>query len=83
MTVCGRSLAGVAGSNPAGIMDVCVCVVSKDKKAKCRMIKTKKQVWMKYKQSKREYKKVPVGPRFSASVQTSLGVHPGSYTTGI
>ena len=33
--VCGRSLGGVAGSNPAGDMDVCVvCFVRKDKKAK-------------------------------------------------
>jgi len=23
--VCGRSLAGIAGSNPAGVMDVCLC----------------------------------------------------------
>ena len=30
--VCGPSLAGAAGSNPAGGMDV--CVVSKDRKAK-------------------------------------------------
>ena len=43
---CGPSLAGIAGSNPAGGMDV--CVVSKDRKTKCRTIKTKKQVRMKY-----------------------------------
>ena len=39
--VCDRSLAGVAGSNPAGMMDVY-------KKAKCRTTKTKNQVRMKY-----------------------------------
>jgi hypothetical protein len=38
------SLAGIAGSNPPGGMDV--CVVSKDKKAKCRTIKTKTQIRM-------------------------------------
>ena len=43
----GRSLAGVAGSNPAGGMDV--CVVSEDKKAKRRTIKTQKQIPIKYK----------------------------------
>jgi hypothetical protein len=33
---CGRSLAGVAGSNATGGMDVCVvCVVQYGKKAKC------------------------------------------------
>ena len=30
--VCGRSLAGVAGSNPAGGMDVCVMCIVKDKR---------------------------------------------------
>jgi hypothetical protein len=35
--------------------------VSKDRKAKCRIIKTKKLVRMKYIQSTREYKKVPPG----------------------
>jgi hypothetical protein len=35
-----------------------LCVVSKDKKAKCTTIKTKKQVQMTYKQSTR-YKKNP------------------------
>ena len=48
--VCGRSLAGIAGLNPGRGVDVCVmCVVSKDKKAKCRTIKTQKQVRIKYK----------------------------------
>ena len=28
----GRSLAGIAGSNPAGDLDVCVVLYSKDKK---------------------------------------------------
>ena len=44
--VCCRLLTGVLGSNSAGDMDV--CVVGKDKKAKCRTIKTKTQVRMKY-----------------------------------
>ena len=39
-SVFGLSRAGVAGSNPAGGMDE--CVVSKDKKAKCRTIKINK-----------------------------------------
>ena len=35
MRVCGRSLAGIAGSNPAGGMDVCVvCVLQSKKKGK-------------------------------------------------
>jgi hypothetical protein len=51
--VCGRSLAGVAGSNPAGGMDV--CVISKNRK-KFRGVKTLKQVRLKHK-STREYKK--------------------------
>ena len=33
--VCSRSPAGIAGSNPAGVMDVCVvCVVQQGQKAK-------------------------------------------------
>ena len=47
-SVCALSLAGVAGSIPAGGMDVCV-VCCNDKKAKCSTIKTKAQVRMKYK----------------------------------
>ena len=46
--VCGRSLAEVPGSNLAGGMDI--CVASTDKKAKCRKIKTKKEVRMKYRE---------------------------------
>ena len=34
-----------------------LCVVREDKQAKCRTIKTKKQVRMKYKQNTGEYKK--------------------------
>jgi hypothetical protein len=30
--VCGRSLAGIAGSNPAGNVDVCVVCVVKDER---------------------------------------------------
>ena len=40
--VCGRSLAGVAGSNPVGGMDVCVvCVVRKRTKRKTGTIRIK------------------------------------------
>ena len=46
--VCGRSLAGIAGSNQAGGMDVCVLCCKYIQMAKCRTIKTKKQIWMKY-----------------------------------
>ena len=59
-----------------------VCVVSKDKKAKSRTIKTKKQVRLKYEQSTREHKKIPVEARFSAHVLTSPGVHSDSYKLG-
>ena len=49
--VCSWLLAGVAGLNPAGGMDVCVVVSKggkkKQKEAKCRIIKTKNQVRMK------------------------------------
>ena len=58
--VCGLSLAGVAGSKFVGGMDV--CVVSKDKKAKCRTNKTQKQARMKYRvQENTHKKKIPVG----------------------
>jgi hypothetical protein len=41
--VCGQSLAGVAGFNPAGGMDVCVvCVAQYRQKAKARTIRTKR-----------------------------------------
>jgi hypothetical protein len=41
--VCGRSVAGVAGSNQAGGMDVCVvCCTVRTKIAKARTIRTKK-----------------------------------------
>ena len=46
-TVCSRSLAVVAGSYPAGVINVCIQV--KDKKSKCRTIKTNKLLRMKYK----------------------------------
>jgi hypothetical protein len=48
-------------------------VVSKDKKEKCRSRKTKKQVRIKYRQSTREYKNIPVGVRFFAPVHTGPG----------
>ena len=55
-------LTGIAGSNPAEGMDVCVVFVSKDKKEKkARTIKTKKQAWIKYKERSTELKKSPAG----------------------
>jgi hypothetical protein len=42
--------------------------------------KTKKQRRIKYKQSIREYKKIPVEARFSTSTKTGPGAHPDSYT---
>ena len=39
--VCGRSLAAVAGSNPAGRMDVCVVCCTVRTKGKARTIRTK------------------------------------------
>jgi hypothetical protein len=52
--VCGRSIAGVAGSNPPwGHGCLCCVLHSKDKKAKCKTITTKKEVRMKYEQSRR------------------------------
>ena len=53
--VCGRTHPGIAGSNPAWGMDVCVVyVVEERQKAKFRKIQTKKQVRIKYKERKRE-----------------------------
>ena len=46
--VCGRSLAGIAGLNPAGGMDICVCVVSKDKYRMQESEDKDTQVWMKH-----------------------------------
>ena len=54
---CGLSLAGIAGSNPAGGMDVCVLCCKQRKKEKCRTIKTKETSRMKFEQSTGEYKK--------------------------
>ena len=60
--VCGRSLAGVAGLNPGGSMDVwVVSVLQKRQKAKCMTIKTQKLVGMKYRERTRESKKIPPG----------------------
>jgi hypothetical protein len=46
--VCGRSLAGIAGSSFVGGMDVCVVCCKESQKTECRTIRTKNQVWMKY-----------------------------------
>ena len=47
----------IAGSNPAGGMDICVVCSKYRQKAKCRTIKTDNQVRMKYRQYKRIQKK--------------------------
>ena len=79
-----RSLAGVAGSILAGARMFVLNVVSKDKNAKCRTVKTKKQVWMKYTQSTREYKKIPAGTIvfFLQDVPIGSGAHPASCLIG-
>ena len=46
--VCGRSLAGVAASNPAGSMGICVVCRKYGQKAKCMTAKTLQQVQMQY-----------------------------------
>ena len=51
--VWGRSLAGVAGLDPAGYMNVCVVYCKLRHKEKCRTITTKNRERMKYKQSTR------------------------------
>ena len=71
-TVCGRSLTGISGSNPAEGMDVCVlCVLySKDKRES------------KDKEVQRQKTKIPVGVRFFAPIKNGPGAHPASYTIG-
>jgi hypothetical protein len=62
---CSLSLVAIAGSNPPGDMDVCVvCCVVKDKR-QCQHNQDK-EVQKKY----REPKKISVGARFSAPIQT-------------
>jgi hypothetical protein len=56
-SVYGRSLAGISGSSPAGGMDVCVMCCKKRQKAKCRAVKRKKLVRMKYRVQKNKKKK--------------------------
>jgi hypothetical protein len=53
--ICGHSRAEVASSNSA--VGINVCVVNKEREAKCRTIKKKNKVRMKCKQSWKEYKK--------------------------
>jgi hypothetical protein len=55
-----------------------LCVVSKDKKAKCRTMKTKTQVWIKYRVQENS-KKIRDGARFSAPFLTGPETHPASY----
>ena len=68
---------------PSGACVFLLCVVSEDKKTKCRTIKTKNQVRMKYRVQKNT-KEIPVGARFSAPVQTCPGAHsaPSAMSTG-
>jgi hypothetical protein len=75
--VCGRSLAVVAGWNLGWDMDVCVVCCKKRQKVKFRIIKAKKQGWVKCQQE--NTKKTPVGARFSSPVQTLPVAHPASY----
>ena len=54
-TVCGLSLAGIAGSNPAGSMDVCVvCCAVKAKAQEQEDPEKRKEVREKYKARTRE-----------------------------
>jgi hypothetical protein len=46
--VCGLSLAGIAGSNPADGMDVCVVCLSKRQEGKMQEIEKYKQAQIKY-----------------------------------
>ena len=83
--VCGRWLAGIAGSNPARGMDVCGVRCTVRTKGKARTIRTKEQVRIKYKERTRIKKiKNPGGGkvRFFAPVQTGPGTHPASNTRG-
>ena len=52
--VCGRSLIGIAGSNPAGVVDVCVVCCTIKTMERARTVKTKKQVRQSYKDRTRE-----------------------------
>ena len=80
--VCAQSLAGIAGSNPARGMDLCVVCCTYRQKAKRRIIKTKEPSTDEV-QSTREYKKTfAVQEKFSAPVQIGPGSHPASYTMG-
>ena len=75
--VCGRSLAKVAGSNPAGAWMFVLCMLySQANKAKPGQSGQRSRIQIKYK------KKIPVGTRFSAPVQTGPEAHPVSYTMG-
>ena len=79
---CCRSPAGIAGLKPAGGMDVCVVCCKYRQKTKFRIIKTKKEVRMKYKQNIREYKKEPGGGDIFRTRLYRSGAHPASYTKG-
>ena len=57
-----------------------LCVVSKDKKGKMQNNQDKERGTDKV-QNTREYKKNPVGVRFSSPVQTSPRTHRASYKT--
>jgi hypothetical protein len=71
--VCGRSLVGIAGSNPARVMDVyVVCLLStKDNRQKPGQ------------SGQRENRKNPSMGEISAPVQAGPASQPVSYTTGI
>jgi hypothetical protein len=79
--ICVRSLAGIAGSHPAGGMDVCVacvfCAVRTKDKSQDNL---DKEIRVKYREQKK--KKFTVDARFSLLVHTGSGTHPFSYTMG-
>ena len=70
--------------NPAGGKDV--YVESKDKKVKCRTIKTRKQVRMKYKVQENTHKTFPVRGEIFSPLQARAGgpprLLPGGKVTG-
>ena len=75
--VCSRSLAGIAGSNPAEGVDVCVVCCKYRQKGKIQH-KQHKEKSTDEVQSTGE-NKIPGRARFSAPVQTGPGAHPSSY----
>ena len=79
--VYGQSLAGIPGSNPAGVMDVCVvCVVRQGQKGKGQESQHK-EVTTKCRERITK-KKMAVGEKFSAPDQTCSWAHSAFCKTG-